>query len=126
MTDVPYPEAIDRLVGDIRTELHAQAGMARLELDELVIENLAAGIASHIDDAFEFRWRPRWVPPRDAHRWTEASESGDEQHFVECLQCKRITVHASAAAGDAWYAQHISEHTSPRTSASAPPRIRPR
>jgi hypothetical protein len=110
VTDVPYPQDIDRLVGNIRTELHAQLGMARLELDESVIESLAVGIASNIDYAFEFRWRPRWVPSGDAHRWTESSESGDEQHFVECLQCKRITVHESAAEGDAWYAEHVSQH----------------
>jgi hypothetical protein len=111
VTDFPYPDDIDRLVGNIRTEIKAQLGMARVELDQSVIESLAVGIASNIDYAFEFHWRPRWVRGGDAHRWPEASASGDEQHYVECLQCKRITVHSTAAEGDAWYSQHVREHT---------------
>jgi hypothetical protein len=110
VTDVPYPDDIDRLVENIRTEINVQLGMARVELDQSVIENLAVGIASNIDYAFEFHWRPRWVHGGDAHRWTEASESGDVQHFVECLHCKRITAHATAPQGDAWYSQHVLEH----------------
>lgn len=110
MTDFPYPDDIDRLVGNIRTEINAQLGMSRVELDHSVIEHLAVGIASNIDHAFEFHWRPRWVQSGEAHRWTETSKSGDDQHFVECLHCKRITVHATAAQGDAWYSQHVREH----------------
>jgi hypothetical protein len=83
---------------------------AGVDLEQSVIENLAAGIASGIDYAFDFHWRPRWVPRGDAHRWSEVSESGVERHFVECLRCRLITVHAVASEGDAWYSQHIREH----------------
>ena len=110
VSEVPYPDDIDRLAENIRTEINAQLGMERIDLDQSVLENLTAGIASSIDYAFEFHWRPRWVRSGDAHRWAAASESGDPQHFVECLRCKRITVHASAAEGDAWYSDHVRHH----------------
>ena len=111
VTEVPYPDDIERLVDNIRTEVNAQLAMAGVDLEQPVIENLAAGIASSIDHAFEFHWRPSWAQRGDAHRWSEVSDSGVERHFVECLRCKLITVHAVAAEGDAWYSQHIREHT---------------
>lgn len=109
MTDVPYPNDFDRLVANIRTEIDAQMAMSQVELDESVIQHLAEGIASSIDYAFEFHWRPRWVKSGDAHHWNEDSESG-QQYFVECLRCTRITRHPSALEGDAWYVQHCREH----------------
>jgi hypothetical protein len=110
VTDVPYPDDIDRLVENIRTEINAQLGMARIELPPATVEQMASGIAANIDYAFDFNWHPRWVKGEEPHRWREIAESGGEKHFVECLRCKRITVHSTADDGVAWYAEHIQDH----------------
>lgn len=107
MTDVPYPDDIDRLVENIRTEINAQLGMARIELPSETVEQLASAIAANIDYAFDFRWRPRWVKDGEPHHWQRSTESGGEQYFIECLRCKRITVHPTADDATAWYAEHV-------------------
>ena len=80
-----------------------------MELNQTTVDNLVAGIAANIDYAFEFRWRPRWLKDGDAHRWTEGSESDEPRHFVECLACKRITVHACVDEATAWYVTHTED-----------------
>jgi hypothetical protein len=74
------------------------------------VEQLASGIAANIDYAFDFHWRPRWVKGDEPHRWSETADSVGEQHFVECLRCKRITVHPTAEDGVAWHAKHLEGH----------------
>ena len=110
MTDVPYPDDLVRLIGNIRTELKAQLGMAEIEVPSALVDRLASNIAANIDYAFHFEWRPRWVKGDEPHRWHDTSESGDERYFVECLRCKVITVHATADDRTAWYTNHADGH----------------
>jgi hypothetical protein len=86
---------------NVRSELQAQRAMADLPLDDATLDRLAEGIAANLDYAFSIAWSPRWVKGDEPHRWTEGS-----QHFVECLKCKRITVHPTSVDADRWYEDH--------------------
>ena len=106
MTEVPYPTDYDRMVDNIRSELLAQRAMRDLPLDDSQVDALANAIAANLDYGFSVSWAPRWVEPGDPHRWTEPMTADQRQHFVECLQCRRITVHPSEADANAWYERH--------------------
>lgn len=110
MAEVPYPDDSERLFDNIRTELKAQAAIEGLHLDSATLDDLASGVAASVAYAFEVRWAPGWVEPGDPHRWVEGSDTGGEEHFVECLQCRRVTSHETADDADRWWASHQDHH----------------
>lgn len=112
VTEVPYPTDEERLRTSIRTELRAQRAMADLALDDTALDQLADAIAYNTEEAFAVRWAPRWVKDGAPHRWTEPVGGEPTEHFVDCIRCRRMTVHKSAAEADAWYERHgREEHT---------------
>lgn len=106
VTDVPYSSDIERLEHNILTEIRPQNGIGGLDLDDATMRRLASCITANVDDAFEVAWQPRWVRPGDPHRWVEHLDRDRHGHFVACLRCKRITVHATSESAEAWYADH--------------------
>lgn len=108
MRDVPYPDDFDRLRDAVRDELTVQHGIAHREIDGAWLDSLADMVLARIEQGFDMAWRPKWVSGGAVHRWAE----GDE-HFVECLKCRRITAHTSQATADAWSTEH--RHELPRT-----------
>lgn len=81
--------------------------MRDLHLDETTLDALAKAIATNVEYAFDVKWAPRWAKEGDPHRWVERSPSAGESHFVECLRCKRITVHPTAEKADEWWSSHL-------------------
>lgn len=116
MTNVPYPSDIERLEENIRDEIRAQNGTGGLDLDDATIRRLAACIAANVDYAFKIDWQPRWVPSGGPHRWTDSGDGSGDRHFVECLRCKKITMHTTSELAETWYADHRRiEHSNPLT-----------
>jgi hypothetical protein len=106
MREVPYPDDLERLRDAVRDELAVQQGISGETSDDRRLDTLTDMVVARIDYGFDVRWKPKWVPSGDAHRWIE-----DGEHHVECLTCRRITAHASAADADAWYEEHrLAEH----------------
>ena len=75
--------------------------MADLALDDATLDQLAGGIAYNIEYAFAVRWAPRWVKDGEPHHWTEPEGREPTQHFVDCVRCRRLSVHQSATKADA-------------------------
>lgn len=101
-----YPEDLGRLRDAIRDELAVQHGIEGREVDGKWLDVLADMISSRIDYGFDIRWAPKWVAPGSAHQWEE-----DGEHFAECLRCRIVTVHESAAGATQWYTAHLSDES---------------
>lgn len=112
VSELPYPTAEERLRDSIRTELQVFQVGADLALDDVLSDELANCIADNIEYAFAERWVPRWVKEGQPRRWTEPLNGEPTEYFVDCVTCRRLTAHPSAAEADAWYEQHArQEHT---------------
>jgi hypothetical protein len=101
MREVPYPDDLERLHDAVRDELAVQHGISRRPADDQWLDTLAAMVVARVNYGFDVRWRPSWVSSGEPHRWTEGGD-----HCVECLECRRITAHASGTDADAWYDEH--------------------
>ena len=109
MVEIPYPTDYERMRDNIRAELQAQRAMVDLPLDDSTLDRLADGIATNLDYGFSVEWRPRWVKGDEPQRWAEPPGDRPTDHYVECLRCRRITMHGSAAEADAWWASHVRD-----------------
>ena len=99
-----YPDDHERLRDAIRDELAVQHGIGGQPTDGKWLDVLADMVSSRIDHGFDIQWAPKWVAPGSAHQWEQ-----DGEHFVDCLPCRVITVHESAADATQWYRTHSSE-----------------
>lgn len=106
MSDVPYPDDWDRLGENILTELRVQNAGRRLNLPDPVVAGLAEGLLAEVRYAFDVRWAPKWVRSGDPHKWSEPGDGGTTAHYVDCIRCRRLSVHPGPAEADAWYAEH--------------------
>lgn len=100
-------EDLDRLRDAIRDELSAQHGIRGLEIDSEWLDTLADSVSSRVEYGFDVEWNPRWVRPGEPQRWEE-----DGEFYVECLKCRRVTIHHTYEDGTSWFTAHaFSSHT---------------
>lgn len=96
----------DLLEDNIRTELHAQNGMADLGLTEKDIERIAHGITAEVLYAFAVDWSPDWVKQGGTHAWQSSGA-----FFARCSTCLRDSPpSASCEDAVAWAASHEAAH----------------
>lgn len=108
--DERYPSDLERLEDNIKSEILAVSAMRRLDLDDSTVDHLAAAIVVNVDYGFNVLWAPKWVKTGEPHQWIEGAGSDSARRFIECVDCKRITAHATQDEADAWWVDHCAQN----------------